>query len=104
MTDRKRTKEELLKTLRREIFAAQMKVILDKEFGRETSPTVKKLAKMTMPPITTSRPEEVELAPARSRTSMRYVSGKNSGLVAAAHRRAIPGKVILAQQRQVAAL
>lgn len=45
------TTDELLRTLRREIFAAEMKVILDKELGRETSPTVKKLAGMRMPPI-----------------------------------------------------
>lgn len=53
MTDEikgKRSKEELLDVLEGEIFAAQMKVILDKELGRETSPTVKKLAELKLPP------------------------------------------------------
>lgn len=45
------TTEKLLRTLRREIFAAQLKVVLDKKLGRVTSPAVKKLARMTMPPI-----------------------------------------------------
>lgn len=43
--------DELLRTLRREIFAAEMKVILDKELGRETSSTVKKLAGIKLPPV-----------------------------------------------------
>lgn len=42
--------EELLRTLRGEIFAAQMKVILDQQLGRETSPIVKKLAALKLPP------------------------------------------------------
>ncbi|NOJ58423.1 hypothetical protein [Arthrobacter sp. 260] len=42
---------ELLRMLRSEIFAAQLKVVLDQKLGRETSPTVKKLAAMTMPSI-----------------------------------------------------
>jgi hypothetical protein len=50
-TIRRTRTDELLKTLRREIFAAEMKVILDKELGRETSPTVRKLAEMKRPPI-----------------------------------------------------
>lgn len=44
-------KEQLLRTLEREIFAAEMKVILDKELGRPTSPTVRRLAALKMPPI-----------------------------------------------------
>ncbi|WDF33723.1 hypothetical protein PTW37_01985 [Arthrobacter agilis] len=50
-TIRRTRTDELLKTLRREIFAAEMKVILDKELGRQTSPTVRKLARMKRPPI-----------------------------------------------------
>ncbi|TYC95857.1 hypothetical protein FQ377_14600 [Arthrobacter echini] len=41
---------ELLETLRGEIFAAEVKVILDQRLGRETSPTVKKLAAVKLPP------------------------------------------------------
>lgn len=93
MTDRKRTKEELLKTLRREIFAAQMKVILDKELGRTTSPTVRKLAELKRPPFTETQPQKLEVASAKFRTSKRYVSRKNGVLAAAARRRAISGAV-----------
>lgn len=84
MTDRKPTTEQLLRTLRREIFAAEMKVALDKELGRETSSTVKKLAGMKMPPITNSRPEKVEPARTKSRTSGRYVSAKSGAAASGA--------------------
>lgn len=74
MTDRKRTKDELLETLRGEIFAAEIKVALDKELGRETSPIVKKLAAVKLPAGTAYRPEEVEPAGVRSKNCTRYRS------------------------------
>lgn len=40
---------EVLDTLRREIQAAQLKVVLDQELGRSTSDAVKKLAAMQLP-------------------------------------------------------
>lgn len=43
-------KEQLFEMLRREIFAAQVKVALDRELGRPTSSKVKKLAAVKMPP------------------------------------------------------
>lgn len=44
------TKEQLFATLRREILAARLKVTLDEQLHRETSPTVKRLAGMKLPP------------------------------------------------------
>lgn len=44
-------KDEVFATLRREILAARLKVTLDKQLNRETSPTVKALAGMKLPPI-----------------------------------------------------
>ncbi|MHA7271371.1 hypothetical protein [Arthrobacter sp. HLT1-20] len=44
-------KGEVFDTLRREILAARLKVTLDQELKRETSPTVKRLAGMKLPPI-----------------------------------------------------
>lgn len=40
---------EVIKTLRQEIQAAQLKVVLDRELGRKTSEAVKKLATMDLP-------------------------------------------------------
>jgi hypothetical protein len=46
------TKEgRLFATLRREILAAQLKITLDEQMGRQASPKVKRLAKMKLPPI-----------------------------------------------------
>ncbi|MGW6174345.1 hypothetical protein ACWF5H_12685 [Arthrobacter sp. NPDC055138] len=44
-------REEVASTLRKEIRAARLKVTLDKKLGRETSPQVKLLAGMTLPPL-----------------------------------------------------
>jgi hypothetical protein len=41
----------VINTLRREILAARLKVILDEQLRRETSPTVKALARMKLPAI-----------------------------------------------------
>jgi hypothetical protein len=43
-------KEQVFATLRREILAAQLKVTLDEQLGRETSPTVIRLSKTKLPP------------------------------------------------------
>ncbi len=43
--------DELLRTLRREILAAELKVVLDRRLRRDTAPAVKKLAGMMLPPI-----------------------------------------------------
>ncbi|KQQ98411.1 hypothetical protein ASF72_18370 [Arthrobacter sp. Leaf141] len=42
---------QVFATLRREILAARLKVTLDEQLRRETSPTVKRLAGMKLPPI-----------------------------------------------------
>ena len=42
-------KEQVFATLRREILAARLKVTLDEQLNRETSPTVKPLGKMKLP-------------------------------------------------------
>ncbi|MGW6174344.1 hypothetical protein ACWF5H_12680 [Arthrobacter sp. NPDC055138] len=47
-------KERVFETLRREILAARLKVTLDEELDRQTSPTVKRLARMKLPPIVRS--------------------------------------------------
>ncbi|ALO65250.1 hypothetical protein AS189_00555 [Arthrobacter alpinus] len=44
-------KSQMIRTLRREIMAARLKVALDKELKRETSATVKSLAGMILPPV-----------------------------------------------------
>lgn len=44
-----KSKTEMYGILRREIRAARLKVTLDKNLGRETSDTVKKLANMKLP-------------------------------------------------------
>lgn len=44
-------KDQVFNTLRREILAARLKVTLDEQLHRETSPTVKRLAGMKLPPI-----------------------------------------------------
>jgi hypothetical protein len=43
--------DQVFATLRREILAARLKVTLDNQLSRETSPTVKRLAGMKLPPI-----------------------------------------------------
>lgn len=43
-------KDQVLDTLRREILAARLKVTLDEQLNRETSPTVQRLAGMRLPP------------------------------------------------------
>ncbi|MCG2621775.1 hypothetical protein LVY72_07565 [Arthrobacter sp. I2-34] len=45
-------KEQVLSTLRGEILAAQLKETLDEQLGRKTSPAVKRLARMELPPVT----------------------------------------------------
>lgn len=44
-------KDHIFSTLRREILAARLMVTLDGQLNRETSPTVKSLAGMKLPPI-----------------------------------------------------
>ncbi|TJY67340.1 hypothetical protein E4J89_15775 [Arthrobacter sp. CAU 1506] len=44
-------REEVASVLRKEIRAARLKITLDKKLGRETSPHVKLLAGMTLPPL-----------------------------------------------------
>lgn len=45
------SKDQVFETLRREILAARLKVTLDEQLHRKTSPTVKRLAKMKLPPV-----------------------------------------------------
>jgi hypothetical protein len=45
------TKDQVFATLRREVLAARLKVTLDDQLGRDTSPTVRRLAGMKLPPI-----------------------------------------------------
>ncbi|MDR6436870.1 hypothetical protein J2790_002013 [Paenarthrobacter nicotinovorans] len=47
-------KEQVFKKLRREILAARLKVTLDEQLNRKTSPTVKRLSEMKLPPIARS--------------------------------------------------
>ncbi|MGF4043314.1 hypothetical protein ACX800_03845 [Paenarthrobacter nitroguajacolicus] len=50
--DRNRArKEQVFKKLRREILAARLKVTLDQQLNRETSPSVKRLSEMKLPPV-----------------------------------------------------
>jgi hypothetical protein len=55
MTDRRtydpERKDQVFDTLRREILAARLKVTLDEQLERETSPTVLRLSRMKLPPI-----------------------------------------------------
>lgn len=44
-------KDQVFYTLRREILAARLKVTLDEQLNRETSPTVLRLSRMKLPPI-----------------------------------------------------
>lgn len=44
-------KDQVFDTLRREILAARLKGTLDEQLNRETSPTVKRLARMKLPPL-----------------------------------------------------
>ncbi|WP_104086301.1 hypothetical protein [Arthrobacter sp. GMC3] len=44
-------KDQVFATLRHEILAARLKVALDERLRRETSPTVKRLANMKLPPM-----------------------------------------------------
>lgn len=50
MTRRLTRKHQLLRTLRREIPAARLKVTLDEQLNRKTSPAVRRLAAMELPP------------------------------------------------------
>jgi hypothetical protein len=43
--------DKIFATLRREILAARLKVTLDEQLGRKTSPIVTHLAGMNLPPI-----------------------------------------------------
>lgn len=53
---------EVFATLRREILAARLKVTLDEELDRTTSPKVKLLAQMKLPPrVLPYHPVEVRL-------------------------------------------
>ncbi|KQN88983.1 hypothetical protein [Arthrobacter sp. Leaf69] len=54
---------EVFATLRREILAARLKVTLDNQLGRESSPTVKYLAGMKLPSI--GRPQQSGGSPSR---------------------------------------
>lgn len=47
--------EQVAAALRKEIRAARLKVTLDKKQGRVTSPQVKMLARMALPPLTRTR-------------------------------------------------
>ena len=51
-------KDQVFDTLRREILAARLKVTLDEQLHRETSPIVKRLSQMKLPPI--SRPYQAD--------------------------------------------
>jgi hypothetical protein len=44
-------RDEVAAVLRKEIRAARLKMTLDKKLGRETSPQVKLLAGLTLPPL-----------------------------------------------------
>jgi hypothetical protein len=44
-------KELLFNVLRREIRAARLKVVLDEQLDRDTSPTVVALSRMALPPL-----------------------------------------------------
>lgn len=44
-------KKRVFESLCREILAARLKVTLDEQLGRETSPMVKRLSRMKLPPI-----------------------------------------------------
>ena len=44
-------KEQVFDILRREILTARLKVTLDEQLGRGTSPTVIRLSKMQLPPL-----------------------------------------------------
>lgn len=47
--ERRSHRDQVLDTLRREIYAARLKIILDEQLGRETSPEVRRLAGMKAP-------------------------------------------------------
>ena len=49
-------KDQLFRTLRREILAARLKVTLDEQLGRETSETVRALAGMDLPSVVQASP------------------------------------------------
>jgi hypothetical protein len=44
-------REQVASALRKEIRAARLKITLDRKLGRETSPQVKLLAGLTLPPL-----------------------------------------------------
>lgn len=51
-----KNREQVLRALRREILAAQLKVTLDEQLGRTTSRQVKELAEMKLPPLIRTTP------------------------------------------------
>lgn len=60
-------KDQVFDTLRREILAARLKVTLDEQLGRKTSPTVKRLAKTKLPPIVRPQYRVVDLSTREAR-------------------------------------
>ncbi|MGJ9426406.1 hypothetical protein ACHABX_11265 [Nesterenkonia halotolerans] len=52
------SKEQMFDTLRREILAARLKITLDERQGRPTSPEVRDLAAMDMPPASWAMPKQ----------------------------------------------
>ncbi|KIA72657.1 hypothetical protein ANMWB30_24250 [Arthrobacter sp. MWB30] len=50
----------MFKKLRREILAARLKVTLDEQLNRKTSPTVRRLSEMKLPPIIKSADRAVD--------------------------------------------
>jgi hypothetical protein len=63
-TDKDRArKEQVFKKLRREILAARLKVTLDEQLNRKTSPAQKRLSEMKLPPITKSTVTPIKRTP-----------------------------------------
>lgn len=60
-----KNRDQVLSALRRQILAAQLKVTLDEELGRKTSPKVVELAAMKLPALirTKQAPSYSRLAP-----------------------------------------
>lgn len=67
-------KEQVFRKLRREILAARLKVTLDEQLNRETSPTVKRLSEMKLPAI--AKPADVTV-----RVSSNPVKPRSGGKV-----------------------
>lgn len=73
------SKGQMIRTLRREIMAARLKVALDKELKRETSATVISLAGMILPPaITPRRYVDIEGANSGANRQFSGPAGKKS--------------------------